>query len=80
VPDALATLGYDAANLLLNAIKTANSEDPVKVKDALAATKDFPTVSGTISFDENHNPTNKDIVVLQVKEGKFVHVATLKPE
>ncbi|MCL6430428.1 MAG: ABC transporter substrate-binding protein [Anaerolineae bacterium] len=80
VPDALATLGYDAANLLLNAIKAANSEDPVKVKDALAATAGFPTVSGTISFDENHNPINKDIVVLQVKEGKFVHVATLKPE
>ncbi len=80
VPDALATLGYDAANLLLNAIKTANSEDPVKVKDALAATAGFPTVSGTISFDENHNPINKDVVILQVKEGKFVHVATLKPE
>jgi len=79
VPDALATLGYDATNLLLNAIKTANSEDTVKVKDALAATKGYKTVSGEISFDQDGNPTNKDIVVLQISGGKQVHITTLKP-
>ena len=79
VPDALATLAYDATNLLLNAIKTANSEDPTKVKDAMAATKGFQTVSGEISFDQDGNPTNKDIVVQQIKGGKQVHVTTIKP-
>lgn len=80
VPDALATLAYDATNLLLNAIKTAGSEDTAKVKDAMQATKGFATVSGEISFDADGNPVNKDIVVLQIKDGKQTHVTTLKPE
>jgi len=79
VPDALATLGYDAANLLLNAIKTAGTEDTAKVKDAMQATKGFKTVSGEISFDQDGNPTNKDIAILQIKGGKQVHVTTIKP-
>ncbi len=79
VPDALATLAYDAANLVLNAIKTANSLDSVKVKDALQATKGFKTVSGEISFDQDGNPTNKDISILQIAGGKQKYVATVKP-
>ena len=35
-------------------------------------------VSGKITFDKNHNPI-KAAVVLQVKDGKVVYVATVAP-
>ncbi|MEW6274080.1 MAG: ABC transporter substrate-binding protein [Bacillota bacterium] len=77
-PDALATLCYDATNLLLNAIKTANSDDTAKIKDALQATAGFPAVSGKITYDKDGNPV-KAAAILQVKGGKFEYVATVAP-
>ena len=65
VPDALATLAYDATNLLLQAIKEAGAEDTAKVKDALAKIK-FNGVSGMITFDAQHNPV-KSATILAVK-------------
>jgi branched-chain amino acid transport system substrate-binding protein len=77
-PDARATLAYDAANILYTAIKEANSDDPARVKDALAALKDFPGVSGQISFDANHNPI-KSAVILQMKDYELRYVETVNP-
>ena len=77
-PDALATLGYDAANMLFTAMKNANSTDPEKVKDALASLKDFDGVSGKMSIDAEHNPI-KSAVVLQVKDGKVSFVESVAP-
>lgn len=79
VPDALATLGYDATIMMLNAIKTANSNNPEDIKNALAATKDFPAVSGNITFDKDGNPI-KPAVILEVKADKtYGYVATVNP-
>lgn len=78
VPDAFATLGYDGTNLLLNAIKTANSDDSTKIKDALQATKDFSAVTGKLSFDKDGNPI-KPAVILQIKGGKQAYVTTVAP-
>ncbi|MCL6610076.1 MAG: ABC transporter substrate-binding protein [Peptococcaceae bacterium] len=78
-PDALAALAYDACSLLLNAIQTANSKDPVKIKDAMQATKDFQTVSGKVTFDKDGNPI-KAATILQVKaDGKQAFVTTVSP-
>jgi branched-chain amino acid transport system substrate-binding protein len=76
-PDALATLAYDATNLMIAAIAKAGSDDPAKVKDAMAAL-DVEAVSGHIKFDENHNPI-KSAAVLQVKGGKQVFVTSINP-
>lgn len=78
VPDALATLCFDATNLLLNAIDTAKSNDPVKIKEALQATKDFQAVSGKITFDKNGDPV-KSAAILQIKGGKQVFVTSVSP-
>jgi branched-chain amino acid transport system substrate-binding protein len=77
VPDALATLSYDATNLMIAAIEKAGVDDPSKVKDALAALK-WEGVSGTITFDPQHNPI-KSAVILQVKDGKVVYVTSVAP-
>ena len=78
VPDALATLGYDGANLLIEAITKAGSDDSTKVRDAMAAIKDYKAVTGNLSFDENGNPI-KSGVVIQIKDGKQQYVETVNP-
>jgi len=77
VPDALATLAYDAANILLTAMAQAGVNDPEVVKDALAKIS-FSGVSGSITYDENHNPV-KSAVILQVKDGKVSYKETVNP-
>lgn len=76
--NALSALGYDSAMLLIDAIKRAGSTEGPKLRDALAATKNFRGVTGTISLDADRNPT-KSAVVLQVKNGKFVFVESVAP-
>ncbi len=51
VPDSMAVTGYDAANLLFDAILRAGNIDSTAIRDQLAKTKDFPGVSGKISID-----------------------------
>ncbi len=67
-PDAFAALGYDSAYFLADAIKRAGSTDSVKIKDAIAATKDLALVSGVITVDKNHDPI-KSAVILEFKDG-----------
>ena len=78
VPDALAALGYDAAKILADAMSRAGSTDGPKVRDALAATKDFPGVTGKITINKDRNAV-KPAVVLKVENGKFVYVETVSP-
>ena len=77
VPDALATLAYDATNLLFAAIEEAGVDDPTAVAAAMAAIE-FEAVSGVITFDEFHNPI-KSAAVLQVKDGEIVYVGSVAP-
>lgn len=76
-PDALATLAYDATNLLFAAIEEAGSDDPAAVAAAME-TFSYEAVSGTITFDEFHNPV-KSAVVLQVKDGAVNFAASVAP-
>ena len=78
VPDALAALGYDAAMVAVDAIKRAPSFDRAAIRDAIAATKNFPGVTGTITLDDKRNAT-KPAVVLEVGKGKTKYVATIAP-
>jgi len=72
-PDALATLGYDGTCLLLEAIKKANSDNPIKVKETLQTIKDFKGVSGEITFDEYGNPVKKLTILRYTMTGqKFI--------
>jgi branched-chain amino acid transport system substrate-binding protein len=76
-PDALATLAYDAANILFASIEKAGSDDPAKVAEAMAAIE-IDGVSGNITYNAQHNPV-KAAVMLQVKDGKVNYVSTVNP-
>jgi branched-chain amino acid transport system substrate-binding protein len=76
-PDALATLAYDAAMMLLQAIEEAGSDDPAAVAEAMEG-MEFSVVSGDIVFDEQHNPI-KSAVILQVSGGEIIYMDTISP-
>ena len=77
-PDSLAMLGYDSAMILADAMKRAGSTDGQKVRDALAATKDFAAVTGRITINAQRDAT-KSAVILQIKGGGFHYVETINP-
>jgi branched-chain amino acid transport system substrate-binding protein len=77
-PDAMAALGYDSAMILADAIKRAGATDGPKVRDALAATKDFHGVTGNITIDANRN-ASKPAVILEIKNGQYNYVQTISP-
>lgn len=77
-PAAVTALAFDAYLLALDAIKKANSTDPTAIKDALAATKDFPGAAGVVTLDENGDAV-KSAVIKTVKDGKFTYLTTVEP-
>ncbi len=77
-PDAFAVLGYDAVYLLADAIKRAGEADPVKIQQALAATKDFNAVTGMLTLNATHDAV-KSAVIIEMKDGKQGYKATVKP-
>jgi branched-chain amino acid transport system substrate-binding protein len=78
VPDGLAALGYDAANVLFAAMDRAKSLDSVDLAPAIAETKNFPGVTGSITLDKDRNPV-KSAVVLVMKGGLPRYAATIEP-
>jgi branched-chain amino acid transport system substrate-binding protein len=78
MPDAWAALGYDSVLVLADAIRRAGSAEPAKIRDALAATKDFPAVTGRITMDAHRNPA-KSAVILTIKDGKYRFVTSVAP-
>ncbi len=78
IPDSLAALGYDSARVVIEALKQATDSSGPALRDAIAQTKDFPGVAGTITLDEKRNPV-KPAVILKVEGGKFKYVDTVSP-
>ncbi len=76
VPDAMAVLGYDAAGILVDALGRAGTTEGPKLRDAIAATKDYAGVSGTITMDAQRN-ARKDAVVIEIKDGGFRYKQTV---
>jgi branched-chain amino acid transport system substrate-binding protein len=67
-PDALAALGYDAAQLLLTAIQQAGTFDPAAVAKALEQGT-FSGVTGTVKFDGHHDPI-KPATIIHLEKGQ----------
>jgi len=78
VPDALAVLAYDAANVGFAAMAKAKDLSGPAVAEALAATKGYKAVSGTINMDADHNPV-KSAVVMKIEKNAAKYTATVNP-
>jgi branched-chain amino acid transport system substrate-binding protein len=77
-PDAFAALGYDAAYVLIDAIKRAGTTEGPKLREALAATKDFSGATGITTIDQNRNAT-KGATIIAIKDGKLQFHKTVAP-
>jgi branched-chain amino acid transport system substrate-binding protein len=77
-PDAFAALGYDAAFVLVDAIKRAGTTAGPKLRDALAATKNFAGVTGVTNIDANRD-ASKPAAIIAIKGGKLEFLKTVAP-
>ncbi len=78
--NAFAALGYDTVYLLVDAIKRAGSMDAKALKSAIEATKDFPGITGSITFSPESHVPQKGVTIVAVRGGKFTLGAEVVPE
>lgn len=77
-PDDNIALGYDAMMLLADAIKRSGSIDRKRIRDAIANTRSFKGVTGTINFNEYGDPI-KSVVFMEIRNGQPHYLKTLEP-
>ncbi|MFO0830583.1 MAG: ABC transporter substrate-binding protein [Phycisphaerales bacterium] len=77
-PDGLAALGYDAAKVLFAAMEKAGTTEGQQLRGAIAGTKDFPGVTGSITLNADRDAV-KPAVVVERKGGKWVFRAQIRP-
>jgi len=77
-PAAFTVLAFDGYRLVLDAIRRADSIDTTKIRDAIAATRDFEGVAGDVTLDENGDAT-KSAFIKTVKDGKFTYITIVNP-
>lgn len=79
LPDAMAALGYDAFNVIIDSMKRAKGPlTREEVKNQITATKDFKGVTGDITIDKDRNAV-KSAVVLKFHDGVAHYFATVNP-
>ncbi len=78
VPNGLSALTYDAVKLAADAMTRAGTTESVKLRAALAATKDFPGVTGRTTINASRD-ADKEAAIITVKDGKLVFVETIRP-
>ncbi|ADO69571.1 ABC transporter substrate-binding protein [Stigmatella aurantiaca] len=78
VPDSVAALAYDAASVAYEAMKRAPDLSGPALRDAIAATKDFPGVAGKITLNAQRD-AEKQAVVLKIEGGKTKFMTTVTP-
>lgn len=68
--NAFAALGYDTMRLIGDAIRRAGSSEPEAIRRALAATRGFAMVTGTISYASGRRTPKKPVTIIRVREGR----------
>jgi branched-chain amino acid transport system substrate-binding protein len=83
MPDSVAALTYDSAKIILQAIVntglTGNLQrDRQNIKDAIVVLRDYPGVTGTMTFNVDGDP-DKSVVVVRIGDaGEFIFTANIR--
>ena len=77
-PDPYAIYGYEAASLLLDAIKRSGTGSKQDIIKALFNTKDRQSVLGTYSIDKNGDTTLTDYGIYKISNGELKFDQTIK--
>jgi branched-chain amino acid transport system substrate-binding protein len=73
-PDVGAALGYDALQILVQAMRVAGSSVPAQVAVGLRSLDHWPAVTGGVTFDEAGNRVAMPIRLLIVRAGVFEYL------
>ena len=65
---------FDATNILISAIEEVKEKDPEKIAEVLRKTKNFPGLSGGISFDPKGDLVDAGFSIYEVMNGMFLVV------
>ncbi len=71
-PDMFAANAYDSARIIIEVINQVGANRRA-IRDGIAATQNFPGVTGVTSFLENGD-ANKPLLIFEVQNGRFVRV------
>ncbi|GHT01638.1 ABC transporter substrate-binding protein [Synergistales bacterium] len=75
------TFGYDILQMIINAIKVADTDNTAAIRDAIENTKDLKVTHFTWTVDkETHNPVNKPGAILKSTGGKLEYLETWTPQ
>ena len=74
----MAALGYDSAMILADAIKRAGTTDGPKLRDAIAATKDYKGITGVITIDDKRN-ASKSAVIMTIDNASMKFMEAVAP-
>lgn len=74
-----APLAYDAFMVLATAIKRAGTLNGDRLREAIAETRGFQAATGIISFDENGDPLDKEVIIIKLDKGRPVYYKGIKP-
>jgi branched-chain amino acid transport system substrate-binding protein len=78
--NAFAALGYDTMYLFADALKRAGSTDAAAITQAIKATRNYPGITGSISYSADSNVPQKGVTIIAVKDGKFTLGAEVVPQ
>jgi branched-chain amino acid transport system substrate-binding protein len=78
--NSFAPLGYDAIGLIVNAIEQAGSAEPAAIREALQATRDYPAVTGTVSYTRDNMVPPKPVSIISVHNAEFNVETIWRPE
>ncbi len=85
-PDDVAALTWDSLGLMIQAVKDSGGlsgdvkADRTKVKDALASVKNFPGITGEMTFTPEGDPKKCAVVVKINEEGQFAFHKSVCPK
>ena len=79
IPSAFVALGFDAYVLVHDAITRAGNTVPGDIRDAMAATKDVPTVTGLTTLNQ-YGDAEKELAIMRIQDGQRRFHALVHPE
>ena len=72
-----ASYAYNSMLVIIDSINRAATKDRAGILNAMRATKDFPGITGPLTFDANGDPTTYVMSGFLVKDGKYTFADTI---
>jgi branched-chain amino acid transport system substrate-binding protein len=76
-PNAFSALGYDAVNVVAQALR--NSPSPADLREGLSAIQGYDGLTGTISYKNQSQIPEKSVTLMEIKNGTVIVIGERMP-